>query len=82
MAESSQKNGFSVIGKPLAMADAVAKVTGVGKYADDLSVPGMLVGKILHSPYPHACIHSIDTSRADALAGVKAIATGQSNPVA
>lgn len=58
------------------MTDAVAKVTGVGKYADDLFVPGMLIGRILHSPYPHACIRSIDSSRAAALNGVKAIATG------
>jgi 4-hydroxybenzoyl-CoA reductase subunit alpha len=80
VADAAQKNGFSIIGKPLAMADAVAKVTGVGKYADDLSIPGMLFAKILHSPYPHARIRSIDTSSAEALAGVKAIATGKDAP--
>ncbi|HVA72850.1 MAG TPA: 4-hydroxybenzoyl-CoA reductase subunit alpha [Candidatus Limnocylindrales bacterium] len=69
-------NGFSIIGKPMAMSDARAKVTGLGKYADDLSVPGMLTGKILHSPHAHARIRSIDVSRAQALAGVKVIATG------
>jgi 4-hydroxybenzoyl-CoA reductase subunit alpha len=77
MSDSPSSNGFSIIGKPLPMADARAKVTGLGKYADDLSVPGMLIGKILHSPYPHARIRSIDTSRAEALPGVKAVATGQ-----
>ena len=77
MSDSADTNGFSIIGKPLAMADAVAKVTGIGKYADDLSVPGMLIGKILHSPHPHARIRFIDTSGAQALAGVKAVATGQ-----
>lgn len=70
-------NGFSIIGKPMAMTDARAKVTGLGKYADDLSVPGMLIGKILHSPHAHARIRSIDTSQAEALAGVKVTATGE-----
>lgn len=71
---------FSVIGKSLPMTDARAKVTGLGKYADDLVVPGTLIGKILHSPYPHARIRKIDASRAEALPGVKAVATGQDAP--
>ena len=75
MAQSS--NDFSVIGKSMAMTDARAKVTGLGKYADDLSVPGMLHGKILHSPHAHARIRSIDASLAQDLPGVKAIVTGQ-----
>ncbi|HEV2490747.1 MAG TPA: 4-hydroxybenzoyl-CoA reductase subunit alpha [Candidatus Acidoferrales bacterium] len=70
-------NDYRIIGKPMAMTDARAKVTGLGKYTDDLSVPGMLIGKILHSPHAHARIRSIDVSRAEALAGVKAVATGQ-----
>jgi 4-hydroxybenzoyl-CoA reductase subunit alpha len=73
-------NDFSVIGKPIAMVDAAEKTTGAGKYTDDLSVPGMLVGKILHSPYPHARIKRIDTSRAEKLDGVIAIATGHDAP--
>ena len=71
---------FSIIGKPIAMVDAAEKTTGAGKYTDDLSLPGMLVGKILHSPYPHARIKHIDTSRAEKLDGVIAIATGQDAP--
>jgi 4-hydroxybenzoyl-CoA reductase subunit alpha len=71
---------FSVIGKPIPMTDAPAKVTGLGKYTDDLVVPGMLVGRILHSPHPHARIRSIDTSAAEALPGVKAVATGRDAP--
>ncbi len=71
---------FSTIGKPIAMVDAAGKTTGQGKYTDDLSVPGMLIGKILHSPYPHAHIKRIDTSRAKALAGVIAVVTGQDAP--
>jgi 4-hydroxybenzoyl-CoA reductase subunit alpha len=73
-------NGFSIIGKPIAMVDAAGKTTGAGKYTDDLSVPGMLVGKILHSPHPHARIKRIDTSRAEKLEGVVAVATGKDAP--
>jgi 4-hydroxybenzoyl-CoA reductase subunit alpha len=71
---------MSVIGKRMAMTDGRAKVTGLGKYADDLSVAGMLYGRILHSPHPHARIRSIDTSAAEALEGVKAVATGRDAP--
>ena len=62
------------------MVDAAGKTTGAGKYTDDLSLPGMLVGKILHSPYPHARIRGIDTSRARALDGVVASVTGEDAP--
>jgi 4-hydroxybenzoyl-CoA reductase subunit alpha len=71
---------FSVIGKPIAMVDSAGKTTGAGKYTDDLTLPGMLVGKILHSPYPHARIKRIDTSRAERLEGVVAIAVGCDAP--
>jgi 4-hydroxybenzoyl-CoA reductase subunit alpha len=71
---------FSIIGKSVAMIDAAGKTTGAGKYADDFTLPGMLVGKILHSPYPHARIKSIDTSRAKALEGVVAVVTGEDAP--
>jgi 4-hydroxybenzoyl-CoA reductase subunit alpha len=71
---------FSIIGKRIAMVDAAGKTTGAGKYTDDLSLPGMLVGKILHSPYPHARIKRIDTSRAEKLDGVIAVATGKDAP--
>ena len=73
-------NEFSIIGKPTAMVDAAEKTTGAGKYADDLSLPGMLVGKILHSPYPHARIKKIDTSRAEKLDGVVTVVVGQDAP--
>jgi|KBSSwiStaDraftv2_1062776.scaffolds.fasta_scaffold70563_2 4-hydroxybenzoyl-CoA reductase subunit alpha len=71
---------FSTIGRSTAMIDAAEKTTGAGKYTDDLSVPGMLVGKILHSPYPHARIMRIGTSRAEALEGVVAVVTGPDAP--
>src|SRR6202050_2595035 len=71
---------FSIIGKATAMVDAAEKTTGAGKYTDDLSVPGMLVGKILHSPYSHARIKRIDTNRAAALDGVAAVVIGKDAP--
>src|SRR5579859_3145591 len=73
-------NDFSIIGKRTAMVDAAEKTTGSGKYTDDLSVPGMLVGRILHSPYPHARINRIDTSRAEKLEGVVAVVIGPDAP--
>jgi 4-hydroxybenzoyl-CoA reductase subunit alpha len=79
-AVTTVNNGFSIIGKPTAMVDAAGKTTGAGKYTDDLSVPGMLVGKILHSPYPHARVKRIDTSRAEALEGVVAVVIGADAP--
>src|SRR5437899_7499262 len=71
---------LSVIGKTSAMVDAAGKTTGAGKYTDDLCLPGMLVGKILHSPYPHARIKRIDTSRAERLDGIVAVVTGKDAP--
>jgi 4-hydroxybenzoyl-CoA reductase subunit alpha len=71
---------YSIIGKSIAMVDAAGKTTGSGKYTDDLSLPGMLYGKILHSPHPHARIKSIDTSRVERLDGVIAVVTGKDAP--
>src|SRR6195256_7060021 len=71
---------FSVIGKRVALVDSAGKTTGQGKYTDDLSVPGMLTGKILHSPYPHARIKSIDASKAEAVDGVICVVTGPDAP--
>src|SRR5262245_11614650 len=71
---------FSIIGKRVALVDSAGKTTGQGKYTDDLSLPGMLIGKILHSPYPHAIIRKIDTSHAEALPGVVTVVTGPDAP--
>src|SRR5579872_4187856 len=71
---------FSVIGKSTALIDSAAKTTGCGKYADDYSLPGMLIGKILHSPHPHARIKKIDASKALALDGVICVVTGADAP--
>ncbi len=74
-------NITSLIGARIPMVDSPEKVTGAGKYADDIRLPGMLVGKILHSPHAHARIRSIDTSAAEALPGVLALVTGRETPV-
>ena len=72
---------FTVIGQRLAKVDGVGRVTGATPYTDDLVLPGMLHGKILRSPHPHAKILSIDTSEAERLPGVHAVVTGRDMPV-
>ena len=62
------------------MIDAPFKTTGRGIYTDDMTLPGTLVGKILHSPHAHARIRSIDTSLAEKVPGVVAIVTGREFP--
>jgi CO/xanthine dehydrogenase Mo-binding subunit len=68
---------YSVIGKRIPRVDGLAKVTGEGKYAADYEMPGMLWCKIARSPYAHAKILNIDTSRAERLPGVKKVITGK-----
>jgi 4-hydroxybenzoyl-CoA reductase subunit alpha len=71
------KRDFVNIGKRLPRVDAIVKATGEAKYAGDLSLPGMLHGKLLRSPYPHARILHIDTSKAERLLGARVVATGK-----
>ncbi len=66
---------FKWIGTRPPRPDGVDKVTGRAKFGADLYVPGMLIGKVLRSPHPHAVIKSIDTAKAEALPGVKAVLT-------
>ena len=68
---------YSVIGKRIPRVDGRVKVTGEAKYAADYEMPGMLWCKILRSPYAHAKILNIDTSRAQRLPGVKGVLTGK-----
>lgn len=67
----------SLVGQKVTRTDSVEKVRGEAKFTADLSLPGMLYGKILRSPYPHAKILNIDTSEAEKLPGVRAVITGQ-----
>ena len=73
MNDNSQQ--FNWIGKRPIRPDGVEKVTGAARYGADLVLPGMIVGKVLRSPHAHARILSIDTSKAEALPGVKAVIT-------
>ena len=65
----------SVIGKRIPKIDSIYLATGEAKFLDDIHLPGMLYGKVLRSPHPHARILRIDTKRAAQLPGVKAIIT-------
>ena len=78
--ESDQKHQFKVIGTRPIRHDGVDKVTGRARYGADITLPGLLHGKVLRSPHAHACIKSIDTSAAKALPGVKAVITGADFP--
>jgi CO/xanthine dehydrogenase Mo-binding subunit len=71
---------LKVVGKSLPRVDGIAKVTGRAQYAADLSLPGMLYGKILFSDRPHARIRAIDLTRALAHPGVGAIVTAANAP--
>jgi len=65
------------IGKRTPRPDGADKVTGRAAYAADTTMPGMIWGKVLRSPHPHAVIKSIDTSKAEKLPGVKAVVTSK-----
>lgn len=71
---------LSVVGKRLPRPDAFDKAIGVAKYTVDIKPPGMLIGKVLRSPYPHAKILKIDTSKAEKLSGVVAVITREDTP--
>lgn len=76
------KNGYKIIGTRPIRHDGVDKVTGRAMYGADIHLTGMLYGAILRSPHPHARIVSIDTSRAKALPGVRAVVTAENLPKA
>ncbi len=69
-----------VIGAPVPRIEGREKVMGRAQYAADITLPGMLWGKILRSPYPHARIRRIDTSAARRVPGVRALVTGRDVP--
>jgi len=71
-----QKREFKQVGTRPNRPDGVDKVTGRAMYGADMTLPGMLIGRILRSPHAHAKIKSIDASAALALKGVKAVVTG------
>jgi 4-hydroxybenzoyl-CoA reductase subunit alpha len=68
---------FRVLNTHVHNIDGIAKVTGRATYTFDVKLPGMLYGKILRSPYPHAKIVNIDFSKAMEIPGVMAVVTGK-----
>lgn len=71
---------MQTVSKPARRVDAMGKVTGQTRYGADLYFDGMLYGKVLRTPHPHARITNIDLSRARALAGVEAVLTAADVP--
>ena len=69
-----------IIGKPIGRVDGIEKVSGAACYSGDVSVPGLIWGKALRSPLPHARIARIDVTRARALPGVLAVLTAKDLP--
>ncbi len=66
---------LKTVGHPTPRIDALERVTGRAQYTGDVKLPGMLYARVLRSPHAHARIRSIDVSKAQALAGVKAVIT-------
>ena len=75
--QQADKKYIDPVGKSVPRIDGLGMVTGQTKYAFDVSFPNMLVGKMIRSPHPHAKIISIDTSKAEALPGVRAVITAK-----
>lgn len=71
---------FKVIGKKVERVDAFERLVGEAKYGTDIYLPGMLYVKFMRSPHPHAKVVKIDTAKAQALPGVKAILTPEDVP--
>jgi CO/xanthine dehydrogenase Mo-binding subunit len=76
-----EKMTSNPVGKSVPRIDALEKVTGGATFTDDLQFgPGLLYGRVVRSPHPHARIVKLDASRALALPGVKAVVTGEDTP--
>ena len=86
MATNGSGNGnytngsYKVVGTRPVRHDGVDKVTGNARFSADINLPGLLHGRVLRSPHSHAIIKSIDTSRAEAYPGVRAVATAADLP--
>ena len=77
-----EERNYKVIGTRPIRHDGADKVTGRAIYGIDFHLTGELWGKILRSPHAHANIVRIDTSKAEALPGVRAVVTGRDLPIA
>ena len=78
---SEEKQTFNPVGQSVPRVDALDKVTGAAQFTDDIQFgSGLLYGRIVRSPYPHALIKRVDASQALAMPGVKAVVTGADTP--
>ncbi len=73
-------NESQLIGQRVLPQDAREKGAGVVRYLPDLRFPGLLVGKVLRSPHPHALVRRVDATRARRLPGVRAVVTRENTP--
>ena len=86
MATILEESGYNpdqdlkIVGTNPVKHDGPDKVTGRAKFGADLFLPGMLVGKILRSPHPHAILKSVDLSKAAAVPGVRAVVSRDDFP--
>jgi len=71
---------LSVVGKPLPRVEGDLKVTGRAEFACDVRLSGQIYAKVLRSPHPHARITRLDTSKAEALNGVRAVLSSAAGP--
>ena len=79
--QSPETRQYNVVGTRPIRHDGIDKVIGAAKYGANIQLSGMLHGKVLRSPYAHARIKSIDTSKAEALTGVTAVVTSKDFPI-
>ena len=81
MAEARIQPNYRLVGTRVPRHDAIAKSRGLQRYSDDIDVTQMLYAKVKRSEYPAAILRGVDTSKAKALPGVKAVITADDVPV-
>jgi|RhiMetdeSRZDD1v2_1073273.scaffolds.fasta_scaffold41950_4 CO/xanthine dehydrogenase Mo-binding subunit len=77
---AAQRTHYNAVGRALGRVEGPAKVSGQATYAADIRLPGMVWGKALRSPLPHARLVRVDTSAAERLPGVLAVLTARDLP--
>lgn len=80
VAHSDKRSELRYVGKRIPRVDAPERVTGQAAYGADIHLPGMLYGKAVRSPHPHARIKKIDTNKSQTVPGVKGIITAADLP--
>jgi 4-hydroxybenzoyl-CoA reductase subunit alpha len=77
---TTEPGPYRLLGHRIPYIEGPLKVTGRAEYTDDIKRPGMLVGRLLRSPWPHARLRSVDVGEARAMPGVFAVLTGERYP--